>query len=126
EESKKKEINLSRDEGLQKAVAFIEQYAPSIMHEHSYPDDFQPTDSYYEDMGVYHYHFPFIKNGVVVEGFGLNVGISTDKGTLVHFNSYPFEIDHWPSPKEVVSSEVALASFQKEMDIQLYYQLITD
>lgn len=112
-------VNVNYDQALERAVKAIEKFSPSVMHEYSYPVH---KDEYYRESGVYSFHFPLVKNGVLVEGGGIHVGISTDDGRVINFSSMNVGVDSWPDPKDAVSNEAARAAFLEDLNVELYYQ----
>ncbi|WP_100405501.1 S-layer homology domain-containing protein [Bacillus solitudinis] len=112
-------VNLSYEEGLEAAVKAIKTFAPHSMNQYSYPIDVHYKSA---ENGVYSFHFPLIKNGLVVDGSALYVSISAEDGAIVSFNNYPLLVEEWPEVELAVSKEQALEAFKENIDVQLTYQ----
>ncbi|SDH26361.1 S-layer homology domain-containing protein [Alteribacillus persepolensis] len=112
------EENLNHEEALEKAVQALEQHAPSAMHNHAYPL-YEGGENVNE--GIYHFQFPQVKNGLIVNGSSLSVAISAEDGSLVSLRQNPLSITEWPAKDEAVDKETALNDYVKDLDVSLSY-----
>ncbi|SER35008.1 S-layer homology domain-containing protein [Gracilibacillus ureilyticus] len=110
---------ISREDALNKAVEYIEQYAYSNMEEYAYP--ISSSDFYSPGDYVHSFSFPRVKNGLLVEGDSIHVGISKRDGSLVILFKQRSNITNWPSADDAISEEVALEAIKEEIDLELYY-----
>lgn len=114
-------IRLSYEEGLKKAISHLESFAPQSMSNYAYPRDYHYN---MHQRGEYSYHFPLVKNGIVVDGAGLHVSLSAEDGSLISFNNHPINVEEWPATSQVVKAEQALEDFKDAIELNLTYQNI--
>lgn len=111
---------LSKEEALDKAVQYIKEYAYSNMNDYSYPLD--TINSRYQNYNnEYSFYFPRIKDGIVVEGDGIRVGISALDGGLDSLNVNKTPIDQWPDPSKAIDKTKALLAMKENLDLKLTY-----
>ncbi|WP_240375655.1 S-layer homology domain-containing protein [Bacillus piscicola] len=113
------EENLAYKKALEKAVEAIETYGASTMHEYAYP--INVTNKSPDDRGIYSFSFPQVKNGLLVNGSFLNVGISAEDGKLASFSSIQHTVTDWPNPEDAVEKEEALEDYLADLDVELAY-----
>ncbi|WP_158738156.1 S-layer homology domain-containing protein [Alteribacillus sp. YIM 98480] len=112
------EDNLSYEEALEKALEALEQYVPSIMHEYAYPINDMNKKA---DQGIYRFHFPQVKNDILVNGSSLNVSISAEDGSLESLYRNSTSIANWPSAENTVDKETALEDYVNNLEVDLSY-----
>ncbi len=123
EEAKKEEEKkegVSYEKALAAAVEAVRKYTPSIMHEYSYPTYSEKQESY---EGRYHFSFPRIKNGIIVQGDSINIGIDKE-GAISHYNVHSPIIKEWPNVDKAVSKDKALNAYLEELNVKLSYSKI--
>ncbi|MDC3417407.1 S-layer homology domain-containing protein [Aquibacillus salsiterrae] len=118
--SEEVETNISEDEALKLAVDNIKEYANTSMDEYAYPLELDNI-VYPENEPMYRFTFPRVKNGLIVNGDSISVGISKEDGRLLTLNSQRTEIDSWPAVEDAVSKDEALDDINEKLDVKLYY-----
>ncbi|MFY3791411.1 S-layer homology domain-containing protein [Ureibacillus sp. MALMAid1270] len=115
---KSKEKKVLKESELQaKAIEHLKQLVPSYLHNYAKPI----SEPYFEKArGIYHFTFPRVVNGVVVEGSQINISVYTD-GTLSSLYVNHQEFEEWPSVKNVISNEEARRLFNEAISINLQY-----
>jgi len=115
---KSKEKKVLKESELQaKAIEHLKQLVPSYLHNYAKPI----SEPYFEkSRGIYHFTFPRVVNGVVVEGSQINISVYTD-GTLSSLYVNHQEFEEWPSVKNVISNEEARKLFNEAISLNLQY-----
>ncbi|MBP2242153.1 hypothetical protein J2Z40_002726 [Cytobacillus eiseniae] len=115
--SKQTDKAISNEEALNKAVHYLKLYAPSYLHEYA-----MPIGEFYhdEDRGIYHFVFPRVANGIIVNGEQLTASISAN-GALLGLNVYQSDIQNWPSIDKVIPKEKAQEKYFEELNLNLNY-----
>ncbi|WP_138417164.1 PepSY1/2 domain-containing protein [Aquibacillus sediminis] len=119
------EINVTQEQALDKAINYLEQYAYTNLDEYAYPIA-SNKETYQHNDSNYYFSFPRVKNGLIVEGDTIRVGVSKQDGRLVSLLINRSEIDEWPNPENVVRKDKALEAFKEHLDLELYYAANTD
>ncbi|MGM8216072.1 PepSY1/2 domain-containing protein [Bacillaceae bacterium W0354] len=115
--NKEVDVNISKEEALDIAVEYIQDYAYSKMNEYAYPISYQSNTN----EPNYMFSFPRVKNGLIVNGDNILVGVSKDDGQLTLLINSPSHIKDWPSLKDVVSEDQAMEAIKDNLDLKLYY-----
>ncbi|GEL78746.1 PepSY1/2 domain-containing protein [Tenuibacillus multivorans] len=110
--------NVSYEEALDLAVDYISDYAYSNMDEYAYPVNRMTTVANDRE---HRFTFPRVKDGLVVAGDRISVGISKEDGSLASLSVNYSNFDDWPSAEEAVSQEQALEDIKSKLDLKLYY-----
>ena len=108
---------IAKEEALEQAVKYLKNYAPSYLHNYAIP---MGEPYYNEARGVYHFSFPRIVNGILVNGDQISVGISAN-GELLSLNVNHSDIQSWPSVKNVISKEKATTKFFENLNLKLNF-----
>lgn len=116
-EDPKKENALSQQEALGEAVKALKEWAPSYLHNYTMPVGEPYVD---ERLGSYHFIFPRIVNGIIVNGDQISVGIASD-GSLNSLNVEYQDIENWPTSEEVISTEQVKTMFEEALSLNLTY-----
>ncbi len=112
--------NYSYQQALTKATEYVKKYVPSYLHYYSMPVNEQ---AYYNNYnGEYQFTFPRVKDGIIVMGDQISVGVSAEDGSFTSINVNHFELDTWPSVDDVLSEEDALEMFSTNLDTSLRYE----
>lgn len=116
-EKPKTENPLSQEAALAQAVKYLKEWTPSNLHNYAMPVE----EPYFEERsGTFHFNFPRIVNGIVVQGDQIGVGIAAD-GSLSSLNVGYQEIENWPSIDKVISTEDAQAKLKEALSLKLNY-----
>ncbi len=108
---------ITYSQAVERAIAFIKKYSPSIMHEYSYPTHGELKQS---RQGEFYLSFPKVKNGIQVIGDSINITIKSD-GSMSHYNVQSPNIKEWPSAEKVVSREKALHDYLDQLKVKMAY-----
>jgi Zn-dependent metalloprotease len=112
-----KKAQVTYEQALEKAAAFMKQHSPSIVHEYSYPvnrEETQPRE------GGFHFSFPRVKNGLAVIGDSVSVFVKKD-GSISQYGVHSPKVTEWPSTEKVVSKEKALQDYLDDLKVNLMY-----
>ncbi|WP_102272035.1 YcdB/YcdC domain-containing protein [Cytobacillus massiliigabonensis] len=116
-EDKKAGQAISSEEALNQAVKYLKQYSPSYLHNYSMP----VGENYYdEDRETYHFSFPRVVNGILVNGEQISVSIGAD-GSLLGLDVSYSNIQNWPSAEKVISKDQANTKFFEQLSLDLNY-----
>ncbi|WP_165571559.1 YcdB/YcdC domain-containing protein [Cytobacillus praedii] len=115
--SKKNGQAISKEDALKQAVTYLKQYSPSYLHNYAMPSG---ETFYDEENETYHFSFPRVVNGILVNGDQLSVSIASD-GSLLSLNVNPSDIQNWPATDKVISKEKAQAKFFEQLSLNLSY-----
>lgn len=118
--NEKIEENVTYEEALEKAVEYINDYAYTNMEEYAYPTTSEQIIYGFNDY-QHRFNFPRVKDGLIVAGDYISVGISKENGSLESLNIQHSDIDEWPSVNDVISKEQALKDIKSKVDLKLYY-----
>lgn len=113
---------LSTEEALKQAVEYLKEYSPSYLHNYAIP---QAESHFEEGQGLYHFTFPRVVDGILVNGDQISVSVSTD-GSLRGLTVDQQNIENWPSTEEIISQEAATAEFMKQLNLDLRYMKETE
>ncbi|MCA0970720.1 S-layer homology domain-containing protein [Halobacillus litoralis] len=108
---------ITSEEAVEKAVGYLKEYAPSMLHQYAMPVEGPFLEDFDE---AYHVSFPRVKNGVLVSGDSMSVRVAKD-GSLVHLDARTVKLEEWPSLEDVVPKEEAKESFIDELMVELSY-----
>ena len=118
QEKEQEEGALSRQEAMQRAVDYVKQWAPSYANEYAMP----VADAYYtEHDGSYHFTFPRLINGLLVEGDQIHASIGAG-GELMSLSIASYDDLKWPAVSEVISKEEATKQLKDNVSLQLQYE----
>lgn len=120
EPNNKEEI--TKSDAQTKAIEYLKQWVPSYLHTYGNPI-VEPIIE--QGRGIYHFTFPRIVNGIIVEGSQISVSLYKD-GSLASLYVHHREFENWPSTKDVISSETALKKFTDALSLNLQYRKLDD
>jgi len=113
----KNQTKLKQDEAQTKAIEYLKEWVPSYLHNYAKPI----TEPYFDEgRGIYHFTFPRVVNGIIVEGSQIGVSIKTD-GTLNNLYVNHREFENWPSKDSVISNEAAKKLYIDALSVKLQY-----
>jgi len=113
-----KEPKITYDQALEKAVQYLEKYAPSKLHKHSYPTVKLEIDKY---SNSYQFNFPRVENNIPFLYESIGVNISAEDGSLVGLFANSIDAKNLPSAEGVVEKEVAEKAFYDKLELNLVY-----
>ena len=111
------EEEISKEAALDQAVEYLKEYTPSYLDDYAMPVNGVQYD---EERDTYHFAFPRVVDGVLVNGDHISVQLS-GAGELLELNVRNHSIEEWPSKEEVLSEEEALETIKSELSIDLRY-----
>ncbi|KAB8137805.1 hypothetical protein F9U64_07665 [Gracilibacillus oryzae] len=117
--SEQAETEISKEDALEKAVEYIQEYAYVNMEEYAYP--VTSNDMYRSYNDNYSFNFPRVKNGIIVEGDSIRVRVSNSDGSLLSLSKDRSNITEWPAADQAVNEADALESIKDKIDLELYY-----
>ncbi|NEU31426.1 hypothetical protein GN156_11690 [bacterium LRH843] len=110
--------SMTYEKALQKAVEYLKDYAPSHLHNYSYPIVEGNTNAEY---GNYHFMFPRVKDGLIVVGDQLSISVDSRNGSLRSMYVDYRELENWPSVKDAISEKDAKDIYINALDLSLTY-----
>lgn len=109
---------LTQQQALEKAVAYVKEYAPSVAHQYSLPLD----EVYYEEYNdSYYFTFPRIVNGLTVMGDQISVSVDAKTGNLSNLNVMAYDNVEWPAATASVSQQEATKILKDQLKLELQY-----
>jgi Zn-dependent metalloprotease len=117
DESKNSAQPISSKAALDQAVKYLKQFSPSYLHNYAMPTG---ESYFYEERGIYHFSFPRVVNGILVNGDQISVSVSAE-GDLISLNVNQSDIKNWPAIKNVISKEKATVQFYENLNLELNY-----
>lgn len=119
-DSKEIQRNISEDEALTKALGYVKQYASANMNQYAYPSG--AADIGYRIEGnEYYFHFPRVKDGIIVNGNGIDVSVSAKDGELYSLDINYTKVDKWPDLNKAIEKQKALEAIKGNIDVKLVY-----
>ncbi|WP_053074960.1 YcdB/YcdC domain-containing protein [Ornithinibacillus californiensis] len=115
--TEKDEKKITEKQALAKAISYLKEWSPSYLHRYAKP---MGKAHYWEPEGIYHFSFPRVVNGIIVEGHTINVGVGTD-GSLYSLDVNHQENVEWPSPEDVISEDEAKKKLIEALSLKLQY-----
>ncbi|WP_328588605.1 YcdB/YcdC domain-containing protein [Ureibacillus acetophenoni] len=113
----KDQTTITKGEAQEKAIAYLNEWVPSYLHQYAKPIN-EPYSE--EGRGIYHFEFPRVVNGIIVEGSSISVAVSSD-GSLYSLYINHRQFDNWPSVSNVISSEIAKKTYIEALNLNLQY-----
>ncbi|WP_449445705.1 YcdB/YcdC domain-containing protein [Ureibacillus acetophenoni] len=113
---------LTQNEAQAKAIEHLKQWVPSYLHNYAKPIS---EPQFEKARGIYHFTFPRVVNGIIVEGSQISVSVYGD-GSLYSLYVNHQEFENWPSAKDVISSEAAKKLLIDHLTLDLQYIKIDD
>lgn len=109
--------DLTQDQGEQKAIEYLKQWVPSYLHQYAKPIDEPYLD---KESGVYHFTFPRVVNGILVDGNHISVSIDSN-GELYSLFVHHQEKGDWPSVSNIISADNAKQLITDSLSLKLQY-----
>lgn len=109
--------DLSQDQAEEKAIEYLKQWVPSYLHQYAKPVDEPFLD---KESGVYHFTFPRVVNGILVDGNNISVSIDSNGGLYSLFVHHQEKGD-WPSISNIISADKAKQLITDTVSLKLQY-----
>ena len=118
EDDSDNEAVLTQKQALEKAIAYVKEYAPANIHQYALPLD----EAYYEDYNdSYYFTFPRIVNGLTVMGDQISVNVDATTGQLLNLYTNTYDNVEWPAVTDVVTQQEATKLLKSELKLNLQY-----
>lgn len=118
EDASNTETELTRQQALEKAIAYVKEMVPSYAHLYALPVD----EVIYEDYNdSYHFTFPRIVNGLTVEGDQISANIDAKTGDLLGMHVNAYEDIQWPAATDILTQQEATELLKNQLNLKLQY-----
>lgn len=108
---------ISQKEAQTQAEKYLTKWVPSYLNDYAKPID----EPYFDErIGTYHFTFPRVVNGIIVQGDQISVSIAAD-GSLNGLNVNHQQVEQWPSVDKVISEEKAKTILSNALSLKLNY-----
>ncbi|WP_274307081.1 YcdB/YcdC domain-containing protein [Solibacillus daqui] len=112
------EVELTRQQALEKAIAYVKEWVPSYAHQYALPVD----EAIYQDYNdSYYFKFPRIVNGLTVEGDQISVNIDAKTGGLLSLHVNAFDNIQWPAATDILTQQEATKLLKNQLKLKLQY-----
>ena len=118
EDDKDSKGELTREQALEKAIAYAKEWLPSYANQYSLPIN---EDSYQEYNDSYYFSFPRIVNGLMVVGDYISINVDAKTGALIGLYVNAFDNIEWPSVTDIMTQEEATALLKNKFKVNLRY-----
>ena len=112
------EAELTRQQALEKAVAYVKEWIPSYAHQYALPLE---DGDYQEYNDSYYFTFPRIVNGLTVVGDQISVSVDTKTGDLVSLAVNTYNDIEWPAVTDILSQQEATKLLKNQLHLELQY-----
>ena len=118
EDESNTEVELTQQQALDKAIAYVKEYAPSYAHQYSLPLD----EAYYEEYNdSYYFTFPRIVNGLTVMGDQISVNVDATTGHLLSLYVNAYDNIEWPAATDIITQQEATKLLKNQLKLKLQY-----
>lgn len=112
------EVELTQQQALEKAIAYVKEWIPSYANEYALPLD----EGFYENYNdSYYFMFPRIVNGLTVVGDQISVSVDATTGDLLSLYVNAYDDVQWPSATDILSQQEATKLLKNELKLKLQY-----
>lgn len=118
EDSSNAEAELTRQQALEKAVAYVKELAPSYAHQYALPVNEGVYEKYNNS---YDFTFQRIVNGLTVAGDQITVNVDAKKGNLLSLNVHSYENVEWPAATGILTQQEATKLLKNQLNLKLQY-----
>lgn len=108
---------ISYEAALNRAIDYLKEYSPSYLHHYAKPLEKQTLE---DERGIYHFTFPRVVDGIVVNGDQISVSLHKD-GTLYGLNVNFLNAESWPASDDIITESDAKAKFIEALTLKLEY-----
>lgn len=118
EDDSKTEVELSRQQALEKAIAYVKEWAPSYAHQYALPVEEGLYEKYNDS---YRFTFPRIVNDLTVSGDQISVNVDATTGYLVSLNINAYDDIEWPAATDILTQQEATKLLKDQLKLKLQY-----
>ncbi len=112
------EVELTQQQALEKAIAYVKEMVPSYAHQYALPLD----DGLYEDYNdSYYFTFPRIVNGLTVMGDQISVNVDAKTGDLLSLYVNAYDDVEWPAATDILTQQEATKLLKNQLKLKLQY-----
>ncbi len=112
------EVELTQQQALEKAIAYVKEMVPSYAHQYALPLD----DGLYEDYNdSYYFTFPRIVNGLTVMGDQISVNVDAKTGDLLNLYVNAYDDVEWPAATDILTQQEATKLLKNQLKLKLQY-----
>jgi hypothetical protein len=111
-------VELTRQQAMEKAVAYVKEWVPSYAHQYALPVEEGLYQNYNDS---YHFTFPRIVNGLTVAGDQISVSIDAKTGDLVNLDVNAYDGIEWPEATDILTQQEATELLKNQLQMKLQY-----
>ena len=112
------EVELTQQQALEKAIAYVKEYVPSYAHQYALP----LNDVLYDDYNdSYYFTFPRIVNGLTVMGDQISVNVDAKTGDLLSLYVNAYDNVEWPAATDILTQQEATKLLKNQLKLKLQY-----
>ena len=112
------EVELTQQQALEKAIAYVKEYVPSYAHQYALP----LNDVLYDDYNdSYYFTFPRIVNGLTVMGDQISVNVDAKTGNLLSLYVNAYDNVEWPAATDILTQQEATKLLKNQLKLKLQY-----
>lgn len=112
------EVELTRQQALKKAIAYVKEWVPSYAHQYALPVD----EALYQDYNdSYYFTFPRIVNGLTVVGDQISVNVDAKTGYLLSLYVNAYDDIQWPAVTDILTQQEATKLLKNQLKLKLQY-----
>ncbi len=112
------EVELTQQQALEKAIAYVKESVPSYAHQYALPLD----DGLYDDYNdSYYFTFPRIVNGLTVMGDQISVNVDAKTGDLLSLYVNAYDDVEWPAATDILTQQEATKLLKNQLKLKLQY-----
>lgn len=109
---------LTRQQALEKAIAYVKEWIPSYANQYALPVD----EGFYENYNdSYYLTFPRIVNGLTVVGDQISVSVDAKTGDLLSLSVNAYDDIEWPAATDILTQQDATKLFKNQLKLKLQY-----
>lgn len=118
EDDSNTEVELTRQQVLEKAIAYVKEWVPSYVHQYALPVD---EGLYLDYNDSYYITFPRIVNDLTVVGDQISVNVDTKTGELLSLNVNAYDDIEWPAATDILTQQEATKLLGNQLKLKLQY-----
>ena len=112
------EVELTQQQALEKAIAYVKESIPSYAHQYALP----LNDVLYDDYNdSYYFTFPRIVNGLTVMGDQISVNVDAKTGDLLSLYVNAYDDVEWPAATDILTQQEATKLLKNQLKLKLQY-----
>ena len=112
------EVELTQQQALEKAIAYVKESIPSYAHQYALP----LNDVLYDDYNdSYYFTFPRIVNGLTVMGDQISVNVDAKTGDLLSLYVNAYDNVEWPAATDILTQQEATKLLKNQLKLKLQY-----